>query len=65
MTTKYYIISADNARTLGVTSFRNGSEEKGYLVNDSDVEYAPGNIRREAREVSVQEAKEFVKNLLK
>jgi hypothetical protein len=48
-----------------VTSFRNGSEEKGYLVNDSDVEYAPGNIRREAREVSVQEAKEFVKNLFK
>ena len=65
MTTKYYIISADDARLIGVTEFRNGNEEKGYVVNGGDIEKAPRNVKRKARLVSENEALDFVSNLKK
>lgn len=63
MNTKYYIIKADHARMVGVTDFRQGNEEKGYVVNGGDLVTAPQDVRTEAREVTEQEALEFVSNL--
>lgn len=34
----YYIIPADLARQLGLTDFRTGDEQHGYVVNTSDLE---------------------------
>ena len=34
----YYIIPADLARQLGLTDFRTGDEQHGYVVNTADLE---------------------------
>lgn len=65
MTTKYYIISADDARLIGVAEYRYGSEEEGFVVNGGDLETAPQGVKSNARLVTESEALEFVSNLKK
>ena len=63
MNTKYYIISNEDARQMGVTEFRLGSPEKGYIVNSGDFGVVNGEILARAQEVSEKEAKEFIEKL--
>lgn len=63
MNTKYYIISYEDARQMGVTEFRLGSPEKGYIVNSGDFGVVNGEIQERAQEVSEKEAKEFIEKL--
>lgn len=60
---KYYIISAADAHRLGVTSFRQGNERKGYLVHSDDFIGATEDFLQRARLVTEQEAVEFIKSL--
>jgi len=59
----YYIISAESARKLGVTAFRRGNEEKGYLVTSGDLVTAADDIWSSATRVTEKEAFEFVEQL--
>lgn len=59
----YYIISAESARKLGVTDFRRGNEDMGYLVTPGDLVTAADDIRRDAVQVTEKEAFEFVEQL--
>jgi len=59
----YYIISAESARRLGVTAFRRGNEELGYLVTSGDLVTAADDIRRDAVQVTEKEAFEFIEQL--
>ena len=63
MKTKYYIISAQDAHQLGITSFRQGNAQKGYLVNVGDLSTATQNIIARAQEVTEQEALAFIETL--
>lgn len=64
MKSKHYIIPKEIADELGITAYRHGNGADGYLVNTGDlaiygVEKAVDNG---AREITAQEAKEFVNN---
>lgn len=59
---KYYIITVEDARTLGLLEYRQGNVEKGYLVSSSDIIFHD-EIMKRAREVTHSEATEFVNNL--
>lgn len=63
MKTSYYIISSRDARVLGVTGFRNGNTEKGYVVTVGDLVTASEQIMKSAKPVSEQEAEKFIKEL--
>jgi hypothetical protein len=60
---KYYIISADDARRLGVTAYREGNSKDGYLVHTGDFACATEDFLERALEVTEKEAVEFVKSL--
>ena len=60
---KYYIISAEDACRLGVTAYRRGTSEKGYLVNSDDFACATDDFLQRAELVTEKEAVEFVKSL--
>ena len=60
---KYYIISADDARRLGVTGYRQGNAKEGYLVHAGDFACATEDFLERALEVKEKEAVEFVKSL--
>lgn len=60
---KYYIISADDARRLGVTDYREGNSKDGYLVHSGDFACATEDFLERALEVTEKEAVEFVKSL--
>ena len=60
---KYYIISADDARRLGVTDYREGNSIDGYLVDSGDFGCASEDFLERALEVTEKEAVEFVKSL--
>ncbi len=60
---QYYIISADDARRLGVTDFREGNEKDGYLVHTGDFACATQDFYERAMEVTEKEAVDFVKSL--
>lgn len=60
---KYYIVSADDARRLGVTAYRQGNEKDGYLVHSGDFVCATEDFLERAIEVTENEAVEFVKSL--
>ncbi|MBQ7685440.1 MAG: hypothetical protein IJT48_13245 [Bacteroidaceae bacterium] len=60
---KYYIISADDARRLGVAGYREGNSEDGYLVHSDDFACATGDFLERALPVTEAEAVEFVKSL--
>lgn len=60
---KYYLISNKAAEQLGVTGFRQGSREKGYLVNVGDLATASDSIREGAQEMTVMEALNFLNEL--
>ncbi|MBQ8453295.1 MAG: hypothetical protein IJ539_05890 [Prevotella sp.] len=60
---KYYIISADDARRLGVTAYRQGNARKGYMVHSGDFACATEDFMERALEVTEKEAVEFVKAL--
>ena len=59
----YFIISSEDAWTLSLATFRKGNTEKGYVVNSGDLASAPRDIRNRAREVTEQEALDFIKEL--
>lgn len=63
MTVPYYIISSKDAQTLGVTTFRRGNANKGYVVTVGDLATAPDHIRKTARPVSEKEAEQFINEL--
>ena len=63
MNIKYFIISHEDALRLGVTKFRQGSEKAGYLVHQGDMACATEDLMSRARQVSVTEAKEFIKSI--
>lgn len=63
MRTHYYIISAQDARFLGVTEYRRGNTEVGFLVHGGDLETAPEQIKAAAREVTENEALKFIEGL--
>lgn len=63
MKSNYYIISADHARLLGVTDFRYGSEQDGYIVNGGDLAVATQDVWNEALPVSEHEAEQFVQRI--
>lgn len=63
MKTRYYIISAQDAMFLGVTEYRRGNAEKGYIVNGGDLATAPQQIKNNAQEVTEQEALIFIEQL--
>ena len=60
---KYYIISAEDARRLGVTPYREGNSENGYLVHSGDFACATADFMERAIEVTEKEGLEFVKTL--
>ena len=60
---KYYIISAEDARRIGVTAFRQGSSRDGYLVHSDDFACATADFRERAQEVTENEALEFINSL--
>ncbi len=60
---KYYIISAVDAHRLGVTTYREGNESKGYLVHSDDFSCATEDFMERAETVTEKEAVEFVKSL--
>lgn len=60
---KYYIISADDARRLGVSGYREGNAHEGYLVHSDDFACATDDFLERALEVTETEAVEFVKSL--
>lgn len=62
---KYYIISAEDARRLGVTAYREGNATDGYLVHAGDLSCATRDFYDRAIEVTEKEAVEFVKSLEK
>lgn len=60
---KYFIIPKEIADELGLSPFRHGNGANGYLVNIGDlaiygVEKA---VENGAREITVEEARKFVK----
>lgn len=59
----YFIISSEDAWLLSLAQFRKGNSEKGYVVHSGDLVSAPRDIRNRAREVTEQEALEFIKQL--
>lgn len=60
---QYYVISHDDALSLGVTEFRQGTAKKGYLVHSGDFACATADFLERAIKVSEQEALEFIKSL--
>ena len=60
---QYYIISADDARRLGVTAYREGNATDGYLVHTGDFACATQDFMERALPVTENEAVEFVKSL--
>lgn len=60
---RYYIISADDAGRLGVTGYREGNAEDGYLVHSDDFACATEDFLQRAIKVTEKEAVEFVKTL--
>ena len=64
---KYYIIPAEIAESLNLTQYRLGNSTKGYLVNIGDLAvYGVERAESEgAVEVSLKQAKRFVKQLNK
>lgn len=61
----YYIIPADLARQLGLTDFRTGDEQHGYVVNTSDLEVFGIEEAKQlgAKYVSVWEAQKTIKEI--
>lgn len=60
---QYYIISADDARRLGVAGYREGNQKDGYLVHSGDFACATEDFLLRALPVTETEAVEFVKSL--
>jgi hypothetical protein len=60
---QYYVISHDDALSLGVTEFRQGTAKEGYLVHSGDFACATADFLERAIKVSEQEALEFIKSL--
>ncbi len=60
---KYYIINGEDACRLGVTAYRRGNPERGYLVNSDDFACATEDFLQRAVLVTEKEAVEFVKTL--
>ncbi len=60
---QYYIITAEDAKRIGVTEYRQGNEKDGYLVHGGDFLCATDDFMERALPVSETEAKEFVKSL--
>lgn len=60
---KYYIIPPSLAATLHISGYRHGNESAGYLCNIGDLAaYGPERAVAEgAQEITLQEAKQFVK----
>lgn len=61
----YYIIPADLARLLGLTDFRTGDEQHGYVVNTADLEVFGIEEAKQlgAQYVSVWEAQKTIKEI--
>lgn len=62
---QYYIISAADAKRLGVAEYRQGNAEQGYLVHSGDFICATDDFLERAQPVSESEAREFIKTLKK
>lgn len=60
---QYYIISAEDARRMGVAKYREGNEEDGYLVHSDDFVCTTDDFMERALAVTEREAVEFVKSL--
>lgn len=60
---KYYIITVEDAVALNLTDYRRGSSEKGYVVTSGDLVTASQSIKDRAKEVTLSEAKAFIKAL--
>ena len=62
---RYFVISRGMADSLGLTPYRIGNGKQGYLVNVGDlVAYGVENALMDgAREVTEEEADEFVKSI--
>ena len=60
---KYYIISHRDAARLGLTGYRQGTPEKGYVVHSGDFVGATEDFLERAQLVSEQEALNFIKTL--
>lgn len=58
---KYYVITASAAQEMRLTSFRRRTKE-GYIVTSGDMVTAPEHVKKEAMEVTEQQAKELLKN---
>lgn len=65
MKTRYYIITEQIAAALGIAAYRLGNSRDGYLVNVGDL--VPYGVEKAvedgAREVSTEEADQFVKQI--
>lgn len=63
---KYYIIKAELAGILGLTAYRYGNREAGYLVNQGDLvmcDMGQESDNGQLKEVSVSQARQFVNKL--
>ena len=60
---KYYIISHDDAVRIGVTQYRRGTPQDGYVVHSGDFACATEDFLERAVEVTEEEASEFIKSL--
>lgn len=63
ITVSYYIIPAEDAQRLGVTRFRKGNAEHGYVVTPGDLSGADAGILQRARKVTERQALNFIKKL--
>lgn len=60
---RYYIISYEDAKRLGVAHYRQGTPKDGYVVHSGDFACATDDFFGRAVPVSEQEAMDFIKNL--
>ena len=62
---QYYIISHTDACRLGVTQYRQGNPQAGYVVHSGDFACATEDFLERAQPVSEKEALDFIKALEK
>lgn len=60
---QYYIISHTDACRLGVSQYRQGNPDVGYVVHSGDFACATEDFLERAQLVSEQEALDFIKTL--
>lgn len=60
---QYYIVSHDDALHLGVTQYRQGTPDEGYLVHSGDFACATEDFMERALPVSEKEAMDFINSL--